>query len=139
VRWPQACRAGAEAGTEDVGDQALMRGLVTAVPNIRLEAFPVLRRALAMPATKSLTGVPLPWPCLHPCAKMGQIGAVLLHVNLFADRPDEPTKLASDRGYCHIQFLAAPRQSSVASTQPELCFGSNVFYGRRDTVDLALL
>jgi hypothetical protein len=59
-RWLKLRRVRAKAGTEDVGDQTLMRGLVTAVPNFRLEAFPVLHRASAMPATKSPTGIPLP-------------------------------------------------------------------------------
>ena len=48
-------------GLKDVGDQALIRGLATAFPCMRPGADPILQRASALPATKRVTDIPLPW------------------------------------------------------------------------------
>lgn len=55
-------------GLKDVGDQALIRGLGTAFPCMRLGADPILQRASAKPATKRLTDIPLPWSRPRLCA-----------------------------------------------------------------------
>ena len=55
-------------GLKDVGDQALMRGLDTAVPSVRPGRSLSYGGRRAVPATKRLTGVPLPWPRPRLCA-----------------------------------------------------------------------
>lgn len=57
----------------DVGDQALMRGLVTAVPSVRPERSLSYSGRRPEPATKRLTGVPLPWPRPRLCASYGLV------------------------------------------------------------------
>lgn len=60
-------RAWVEAELKDVGDQALMRGLVTAFPIVRPGLFlSYCGRRLDLPATKRLTGIPLPWSRPRP-------------------------------------------------------------------------
>jgi hypothetical protein len=61
---------------KDVGDQALMRGLSTAFPMVRPGLSLSYNGRRSMPATKRLTGVPLPFP-FRPrlCAIMQQVGA----------------------------------------------------------------
>ncbi|OBQ84913.1 hypothetical protein A9K71_21395 [Mesorhizobium sp. WSM3873] len=56
-------RAWVEAELKDVGDQALMRGLVSAFPIVHPGLFLSYRgrRSVELPATKRLTGIPLPW------------------------------------------------------------------------------
>jgi hypothetical protein len=50
-------------GLKDVGEHALMRGLSTAFPIVRLGLVPILRRASARrPAIKHLTGIPCRGP-----------------------------------------------------------------------------
>lgn len=61
-------RAWVEAELKDVGDQALMRGLVTAFPIVRPGLFLSYcgRRSVDLPSTKRLTGIPLPWSRPRP-------------------------------------------------------------------------
>ncbi len=61
-------RAWVEAEPKDVGDQALMRGLVTAFPIMRPGLFLSYCGRRSLPATKRLTDIPLPWSRLRPCA-----------------------------------------------------------------------
>lgn len=58
-----------EAELKDVGDQALMRGLDTAFPIVRPGLFLSYCGRRTVPATKRLTGVPLPLSRLRPCAR----------------------------------------------------------------------
>jgi hypothetical protein len=53
-------RAWVEAELKDVGDQALMRGLATAFPIVRPGLFLSYCGRRPVPATKRLTGIPLP-------------------------------------------------------------------------------
>jgi hypothetical protein len=61
-------RTWVEAELKDVGDQALMRGLATAFPIVRPGLFLSYCGRRPLPATKRLTGIPLPWLRLRPCA-----------------------------------------------------------------------
>ena len=54
---------------KDVGDQALMRGLATAFPIMRPGCPDLTAGVGVKPATKRLTGVPLPWSRPRPCAR----------------------------------------------------------------------
>lgn len=62
-------RAWVEAELKDVGDQALMRGLVTAFPILRPGLFLSYYGRRSIPATKRLTDIPLPLSRLRPCAR----------------------------------------------------------------------
>lgn len=62
-------RVWVEAELKDVGDQALMRGLATAFPIVRPGYSDLTAGVGQMPATKRLTGVPLPLFRPRPCAR----------------------------------------------------------------------
>jgi hypothetical protein len=78
------------------------------------EAFPVLLRASAMPATKRPTGVPLPWPRLHLCAAGGGERERLSCLHQPPDRPDEPGELARDGCHCDVQLLPTASKRSIS-------------------------
>lgn len=59
-----------EAELKDVGDQALMRGLVTAFSIMRLGLFLSYFGRRSLPVTNGLTDIPLPWSRLRPWARM---------------------------------------------------------------------
>lgn len=64
-------RAGEETRPKDVGDQALIRGLVTAEPSVRPRlSLSYCGRHLAV-ATTHPSGAPLPRPRLHSCTRTG--------------------------------------------------------------------
>lgn len=60
IGWHEDGRAWVEAELKDVGDQALMRGLATAFPIVRPGLFLSYCGRRRSPATKRLTGIPLP-------------------------------------------------------------------------------
>jgi hypothetical protein len=66
-------------GLKDVGDQALMRGLATAVPSVRPGLSLSYCGRRSEPATKRMTGVPLPRPRPRLCASYDGVA-----VSLFA-------------------------------------------------------
>lgn len=104
---------------KDVGDQALIRGLNTAFPCMRPGADPILQRASAVPATKRVTDIPLPWsrPRLYAGAA---IPSGWLH--LPGDRPHKACKFAS---YCRANdrgFLTLGDERPISRRQSGLRF-----------------
>lgn len=82
-------RAWVEAELKDVGDQALMRGLATAFPIVRPGLFLSYCGRRPLPATKRLTGIPLPWSRLRPCAN--DVCRCGDQIRLLAPRGQRPT------------------------------------------------
>lgn len=58
-----------EAELKDVGDQALMRGLVTAFPIVRPGLFLSYCGRRSVPATMRMTDIPLPLSRIRPYAR----------------------------------------------------------------------
>ncbi len=100
---------------KDVGDQALMRGLDTAFPN-RVWRYPNLTAGIGCgPATKRLTGIPLPW--FHPRRYASGVFPELTRSFRSADLPsDRPHERASSRAIA-VQTTAAflPRAARLRS------------------------
>ena len=114
-------RAWVEVEMKDVGDQALIRGLATAFPIMRLGLFLSYFGRRFLPATNRLTDIPLPWFRLRPWARMlpplrrrGQAA------RLRRDGPHEAGQFTGDRGVDHCRTFAARGQLSVAGRQSDL-------------------
>jgi hypothetical protein len=95
---------------KDVGDQALMRGLATAFPRMRPGAVPILRRASAgSPATKRLSGVPLPRFRPHPCAMARRLRRVSGHAGRTSWATDHMKPTSSRAMAVHTTVVRLPR------------------------------
>lgn len=104
-------------GLKDVGDQALIRGLATAFPCVRPGADPILQRASALPATKRVTDIPLPWsrPRLYAGSAMP---SGWLH--LPGNGPHEARQFPGDRGADDGGLLSLGDECTIARRQPAL-------------------
>jgi hypothetical protein len=65
-------------GLEDVGDQALIRGLATAVPSVRPALSLSYCGRRSEPATRRMTGVPLPRARPRLCASYDGVAVRLV-------------------------------------------------------------
>lgn len=87
------------------------------IPDCASGAVPILLRAsVDLPATKRLTGVPLPWSRLRPCAKdvCRRGGDRSGWLRLPCNGPHEAGQLTGDRCADHRCLLASSAQHSIA-------------------------
>jgi len=95
---------------KDVGDQALMRGLATAFPRMRPGlslSYGGHRRIL--PATKRLSGVPLPRFRPHPCATARKLRRVSGHAGCTSWATDHMKPTSSRAMAVHTTVVRLPR------------------------------
>lgn len=124
-------RTWVEAELKDVDDQALMRGLVTAFPIVRPGLLLSYCGRRPAPATKRLTGIPLPLSRLRPCAMMSKHLRRLGCVRLSGDGPHKADQFTGDRGANHGRSLASRRQLPITSCQTALRLPGNLAHLRR--------
>ena len=111
--------------SEDVGEQALMRGLDTAGPILRLWAIPVLRRASARSWPQSECRI---FPCRRPRARhWARRGASSARGHGAAgDVPHERRHLSRDCRGDDGRFLAALAELAISGRQARLRLLRNV-------------
>lgn len=121
---------------KDVGDQALIRGLDTAFPCMRPGADPILQRASAMPATKLVTDIPLPWsrPRLYAGAVMP---SGWLH--LPGNSPHKACEFTGDSRADDGSLFALGGERPIACRQPALSFPGDLADFRRGLLETVQL